>query len=86
MQRAPSGLLGAWDRNDCLACRSASRGSRAAVSQAAAACSATTSAVYFRQLFLSTSTQPSPRMRHAPTASEWALPWAPPLRNQSGPT
>lgn len=66
------------------ACLSAGYGSRASVSLAAAASSATTSAAYFRQLFLSSSTQPSPRMRPAPAAPDWALPSAPLLKNQSG--
>lgn len=78
------GLPGARHRNDGLACPSASQASRAPVSQAAAGRSATTSAVYFRQIFLFTSTLPSPRMRHAPTTWYWALPWAPPLKSQSG--
>lgn len=52
----------------CLSvCQSAGSESRASVSLAAAACSATTSAAYFRQLFLSTSAQPSPAQpAHAP--------------------
>lgn len=83
-----TGTLGppafAGRRDDPRACLSAGYGSRASVSQAAAACSATSSAAYFRQLFLSSSTQPSPRMRPAPTAPDWALPSAPLLKNQSG--
>lgn len=83
-QGGRSGLLRAGRRDDSQACLSVSRASRASVSLAAAASPATTSAAYFRQLFLSSSTPPSPRMRPAPTASDWALPSAPPLRNQSG--